>query len=40
MTLEGFKEDVFDNSQTDHAKYMFKPEDKCTFLRTGKNFED
>jgi hypothetical protein len=40
MTLEGYKEEVFDNSQTDYAKYMFKPEERCTFLRTGKNFED
>lgn len=39
-TLEGYKQEVFDNSQTDYARYMLRPEEKCTFLRTGKNFED
>ena len=38
--LDGYKEEVFDNSQTDYAKYMFRPENSCTFLRTQKKYEE
>ena len=37
--LEGFRREKFDNSDG-YLKYMFKPEEKCTFIRTGKKFEE
>ena len=38
--LDGYKQTVFDNSQTDYAKYMHRPEEECTFIRTGKQYEE
>ena len=38
--LDGYKQTVFDNSQTDYAKYMQRPEEECTFIRTGKKYEE
>jgi len=38
--LEGYKQDVFNNSETDYARYMSRPEEKCTFIRTGKEYQE
>lgn len=37
--LEGFRQEKYDNSEG-YSKYMSRPEEKCTFLRTGKNYEN
>ena len=38
--LEGYKQIDYDVSEAYHKDYMSQPEDKCTFLRTGNNFEN
>ena len=37
--LEGYRQVEYDIGGSSHNEYMAVPEDKCTFLRTGKNFE-
>ena len=37
--LEGYRQNELDVANTYHKDYMAAPEEKCTYMRTGKNFE-